>query len=188
MSRRAIGCAVAGLLLTAGGLAWVSSAWAAADRLTVTTPATAAPVTSGAAFTTQPVITLQNADGTTDTTAPAATATVYATVSWSASLVGTPSVAAVNWVATFSGLGIVGTVGSTYTITYYSGTYDLATQAVTVAAAGSASRLAITTNAAGAVSGAAFTTQPVLEIRDAGGNRVTSSTASVTAIASLCAT
>ena len=188
MSRRLIGCAIAGLLLTAGGLASISSAWAVADHLTVTTPATAVTVTSGAVFTTQPVITLQNAAGTTDTTAPAATATVYATVSGSASLVGTPSVMAVTGVATFSGLGIVGTVGSTYTITYFSGTYDVATQAVTVAAAGSASRLAITTDAAGAVSGAAFTSQPVLEIRDAGGSRVTSSTASVTAIASIGAT
>ncbi len=182
MSRRLIACAVAAVLIAAGGIAYMSSAWAVVDHLTLTTPASAVTLTSGAVFTTQPVVALQDSSGVTDTSA---TATVYATVSGSASLIGTPSVSAVSGVATFSGLGIIGTVGATYTVTYFSGTYDVATQAVTVAAAGSASKLAITTDAAGAVSGAGFTTQPVVEIRDAGGSRVTSSTASVTAIASL---
>jgi alpha-tubulin suppressor-like RCC1 family protein len=45
---------------------------------------------------------------------------------------------------------------------------------------GSASQLAVTTQAAGAKSGAAFTTQPVVEVRDAAGNRVTDNTATVT--------
>ncbi len=44
-----------------------------------------------------------------------------------------------------------------------------------------ATQLAVLTQPAGAVSGVAFTTQPVIEVRDANGNRVTSSTVAVTA-------
>jgi hypothetical protein len=46
---------------------------------------------------------------------------------------------------------------------------------------GAVARLTIRTQPAGAASGAAFTTQPVVEIRDAAGNLVTSSTTVVTA-------
>ena len=47
--------------------------------------------------------------------------------------------------------------------------------------AGAPAQLALTTQPAGAVSGSAFTTQPVVEIRDANGNRVTTASLAVTA-------
>ena len=172
-------------LAVGGSLIGLSQAHAVADHLTVTTAAASATVTSGAAFTTQPVIAIQNSSNVTDVTV---TDTVYAAVSTGATLVGAGSIAAVSGVATFTGLGVVGTVGTTYTITYHSGTLSVATQTVTVAAAGTAAKLAITTNAAGAVSGTAFATQPVVEIRDSAGNKVTSSTVTVTAIVSSGAT
>ena len=172
-------------LAVGGSLIGLSQAHAVADHLTVTTAAASATVTSGAAFTTQPVIAIQNSSNVTDVTV---TDTVYAAVSTGATLVGAGSIAAVSGVATFTGLGVVGTVGTTYTITYHSGTLSVATQTITVAAAGAATKLAITTNAAGAVSGTAFATQPVVEIRDSAGNKVTSSTVTVTAIVSSGAT
>ena len=172
-------------LAVSGSLIGLTQAHAVADHLTVTTAATSVTVTSGAVFTTQSVIAIQDSTNVTDTTV---TSTVYATVSAGATLVGAGSVAAVSGVATFSGLGVVGTVGTTYTITYHSGTLSIATQTITVATAGTATKLAITTNAAGAVSGSAFATQPVVEIRDSAGNKVTSSTVTVTAIVSSGAT
>ncbi|NDF41964.1 MAG: hypothetical protein EB132_07440, partial [Actinobacteria bacterium] len=46
---------------------------------------------------------------------------------------------------------------------------------------GAATQLVLTTSAAGSTYGNAFTTQPVVEIRDAGGNKVTTATNQVTA-------
>lgn len=53
--------------------------------------------------------------------------------------------------------------------------------AATVTVYGTAAALAVSREPAGAVSGVSFTTQPRVEVRDAGGRLVTSSTASVTA-------
>ena len=47
--------------------------------------------------------------------------------------------------------------------------------------AGAPTQLVVTTQPAGAASGVAFSTQPVVEIRDANGNRVTTSTLEITA-------
>lgn len=152
---------------------------AAATKVVLTTPASSATITSGSAFGVQPVVTLKDNDNVTDTTV----VTVYASVSGGGSLVGSTSKTTSGGVATFTDLGIVGTVGTAYTITYYSGALTVATQSVTIAAAGSAAQLSITTSAAGAVSGSAFTTQPVVKILDSAGN-LTSSTATVTATVS----
>jgi len=83
-------------------------------------------------------------------------------------------------VATFSNLGITGTSGVAYTITYTASGLTSATQSVTVSL-GAATKSLMTTEPAGAVDGVAFTTQPVVRITDSGGNTVTSSSVDVVA-------
>jgi len=92
-------------------------------------------------------------------------------VTWTSSA---PTVASVS----ASG-AVTGAVAGTSTIT---ATYDgvSATFGVTVTP-GAPARLALRTQPAGASSGLAFTTQPVVEILDAAGNVVTTSTIGVTA-------
>ena len=69
----------------------------------------------GAVFTTQPQVTVQDANGNTITSS---TATVTASVSSGGTLIGTSTANASGGVATFNNLGISGTINSTYTVTY----------------------------------------------------------------------
>ncbi|MSW12643.1 MAG: DUF1566 domain-containing protein, partial [Actinobacteria bacterium] len=97
-----------------------------ATKLATTT--SAAGSVSGVAFTTQPVVTIQDASSNTVTNS---TATVTATVSAGGTLIGTTTATAVNGVATFSNLGI--TAGSaSYTITYSSGALTSTSHSITV--------------------------------------------------------
>jgi hypothetical protein len=143
-----------------------------------TNTTSAAGSASGSAFTTQPIITIKDAFGNTVTNS---TASVTMTVSSGASTIGTTinTVNAVNGVATFSGVGISGTAGTSYTLTFTSTGMTSAIQNITPTF-GLATQAPLTTNPAGAPSGSAFTTQPVITIKDAFGNIVTNSTASVT--------
>ena len=97
-----------------------------ATKLSTTT--SAAGSVSGVAFTTQPVITIQDSSSNTVTNS---TATVTATVSAGGTLIGTTTATAVNGVATFSNLGITAAAG-TYTITYSSGSLTTTSQTITV--------------------------------------------------------
>jgi hypothetical protein len=137
---------------------------------------TAAGGASGAAFTTQPVVTIQDSAGNTVT---GSSAVVTMTVNAGGTVVGTATATASSGVATFSTVGISGTAGTAYTLTFASTGLTSATQSITPTV-GTATQLALTTSAAGAASGAAFTTQPVVTIRDSGGNTVTGSSAVVT--------
>src|SRR5262249_52949231 len=84
-------------------------------------------------------------------------------------------------IADVSASGVVtGIHTGTAQITATAGTVQSPSVVVTVTP-GAASQLAIRAQPAGAASGAALATQPVVEIRDAAGNLVTSSTAVVTA-------
>jgi outer membrane protein OmpA-like peptidoglycan-associated protein len=85
---------------------------------------------SGAAFTTQPQVTVKDLAGNTRTSD--SSTVVTATVSSGGTVVGTTTATAVNGVATFSDLGISGTVGSTYEVTYASGSLAAASQIITV--------------------------------------------------------
>jgi alpha-tubulin suppressor-like RCC1 family protein len=78
-----------------------------------------------------------------------------------------------------TGLFTAGTTAGTFinTVKATSGTIS-GTATVTVTP-GAASQLVLTTSAAGALSGAAFTTQPVVAVRDVGGNTVTTDNSSV---------
>ncbi|MCX5764790.1 MAG: Ig-like domain-containing protein [Gemmatimonadetes bacterium] len=153
-----------------------------ARKLAVTIPAAGA--AAGAPFTTQPVVSVLDAEGNLAATS---TATVTMTVSTGATVVGTVTATAVNGVATFATVGIGGTAGTSYTLSFASSGLASATQAITPTF-GAATRLAVTTNAAGAASGAAFSTQPVITIRDASGNTVTSAISTVTMAVSTGAT
>jgi hypothetical protein len=81
------------------------------------------------AFTTQPQITVQDAGGNTVTSS---SAVVTATVSAGGTLVGTVTATASSGVATFTGLGVDGTIGTTYTITYSASGLVVATATVTL--------------------------------------------------------
>jgi len=155
----------------------ITPTFGAATQLTLGT--SAAGSASGSAFTTQPIITIKDALGNTVTNS---TASVTMTVSGGdnkATTVGTVTINAVNGVANFSGVGISGTAGTTYTLTFASNGLTSATQSITPTF-GAATQATLGTSAAGSASGSAFTTQPVITIKDAFGNTVTNSTASVT--------
>jgi hypothetical protein len=85
--------------------------------------------TDNVAFTTQPEITIQDASGNTVSSSAVVTATISA-----GSLIGTTTATASSGVATFTGLGIDGTNGTTYTITYTVSGLTVATATVTLAA------------------------------------------------------
>jgi hypothetical protein len=108
-------------------------------------------------------------------------------VSSGATTLGTTTVNAVNGVATFTNVGISGTAGQTYTLTFTSNGLTSATQSISPTF-GTATQATLSTQAAGSSSGSAFTTQPVVTIQDAFGNTVTNNTASVTMTVSTGAT
>jgi hypothetical protein len=83
----------------------------------------------GTAFTTQPQITIQDSGSNT---VIASSALVTASVSAGGTLVGTTTATASAGVATFTDLGVNGTIGTTYTITYTSGVLTVATATVTL--------------------------------------------------------
>ena len=135
---------------------------------------------SGAAFTTQPQVTLQDL-GNSVVTNDSSTV-ITASVSAGATLVGTTTATASSGVATFNNLGISGTAGTAYTITY-SATYGgnaltVATQSVTPTV-GAATQIAITTQPVGDTAGALLSAQPVVKILDSGNNTVTTASASI---------
>jgi hypothetical protein len=137
-----------------------------------TTPAGAA---SGSAFTTQPVISIRDSLGNVRTQDNSTVVTM--SVSGNGAGVGTVSATAVAGVATFSNVGILGTAGTTYTLTFSAGT--LTNTTTIVPTAGTATQLVLTGSALGASAGTAFTTQPVVAIRDSFGNTLTSDISSV---------
>jgi hypothetical protein len=71
--------------------------------------------TDNVAFTTQPQITIQDASGNTVSSSAVVTATISGV---GGTLIGSTTATASSGVATFTGLGIDGTSGTTYTITY----------------------------------------------------------------------
>jgi hypothetical protein len=85
--------------------------------------------TDNVAFTTQPQITIQDASGNTVSSSAVVTATISA-----GSLIGTTTATALSGVATFTDLGIDGTPGTAYTITYTVSGLTVATATVTLAA------------------------------------------------------
>jgi len=133
---------------------------------------------TGAALSPQPVIHVRDSAGAVVTTS---NATVTVTISGgSAALIGSTSIAAVNGVASFTNLGVIG-VGS-FTLTFVSSGLDGATSnAITIVAGGPAALAMATQPATSAVTGAILSTQPAVDLRDAFGNPVRRAGVSVTA-------
>jgi hypothetical protein len=113
-----------------------------------------------------------------------ATIAIKATVSQgTGTLAGTATQSAVAGVATFGDLAIAGTGGFTLSFGATDPLYAslvVVSQPLLLSATQSVASMAITVQPAGALSGAAFTTQPVLEIRDAAGNKVSTANNAVT--------
>jgi hypothetical protein len=83
----------------------------------------------GLSFTVQPQITIQDGYANTVTSS---TAVVTATISAGGTLIGTTTATASSGVATFGNLGISGTVGTNYAVTYTVEGLTLARQSITV--------------------------------------------------------
>jgi Fibronectin type III domain len=173
-----------GSLTPAVSNAVMSTATGEAYKLVLTTDATT-PSASGAAFATSPVVTRQDMAGNTVSAAPQATVT--ASMSGSGpyeALVGQTSWTTASGVATFAGLGISGTAGANYTLTFSSPGLESATQTV-VPSVGAASGLSLTATGAVQPSGARYgvdlTQQPKVQIIDSGNNAVAVTSVTVTA-------
>jgi hypothetical protein len=87
--------------------------------------------TDNVAFSTPPQITIQDASGNTVSSSADVTATISGA---GGTLIGTTTATASSGVATFTGLGIDGTPGTAYTITYTVSGLTVATATVTLAA------------------------------------------------------
>ena len=168
----------------------VSSAFtithAAASELAVTTQPSPSTV-AGVAFATQPVVEIRDAFGNLVSTGAGSTLTLTAALSTGAgALSGTATDAAVAGVANFAGNGLsIDIIGADKVLTFTAtGVAAANTSAFAITHAGVAA-LAITTAPwASTVAGVGFAIQPVVEIRDAFGNVVSTgagSTLTVTA-------
>jgi Ca2+-binding RTX toxin-like protein len=157
----------------------VAALQAPATQIVVTTPASGA--VSGRAFSTQPVIEIRNALGGVVTNS---TATVTASVSTGATVVGTTTATAVAGIARFANFGISGTAATTYTITYSISVPSSisTTETVTPTANGAALNLAVGRPISGASSGVAATTQPIVNLTDANGAIITTDSTSVVTV------
>ncbi|MBM3657526.1 MAG: hypothetical protein FJW93_04545, partial [Actinobacteria bacterium] len=134
--------------------------------------------TAGSSLSTQPVVRVLDAN---DLLVESSTTAITATAS-GGTLGGTTTVNADAGVATFSNLTFAGIAGTNYTLSFAppSGLTTAVSSNFTVTV-GTATQLVLTTDASGATYGNTFTTQPVVEIRDAGGNKVTTATDTVAA-------
>jgi len=137
-----------------------------------------ASVTSGTAFSTAPAVQLRDGAGNLLTTNGVSVSVAIS--AGGATLTGTTTRTTTSGIATFTGLGASGTVGS-YTLIFTSSGLTGVTSSSFTVVAGAAAQLTITTQPAGASSGTAFTTQPRIQVRDAQGNPVSQSGISVTA-------
>jgi hypothetical protein len=90
---------------------------------------TSAGTQTGSVFSLQPQITIQDGYGNTVTSS---SAVVTATTAGGATLVGTDTAAASSGIATFVNLGISGTVGTSYTVTYTAEGLTVAKQVIKV--------------------------------------------------------
>src|SRR5439155_1583177 len=149
-----------------------------ATQLVVTTPPAGA--TGGSAFTTQPVVTVEDSGGRTvaNDSSSITIAIKAGTGTAGAALSGTATVAAVGGVATFGGLSIDKS-GTSYQLHATDGVLTAGDSSAFNVTVGAAAKLAFTQQPAGASGGSAFSTQPKVTVQDAGGNTVTSNNSSV---------
>ncbi len=173
---------------TASGLANISAASATsvspgnAAVLTLTTQ----PSTTGVvavALPTQPAVQLRDAAG--NAVAASGVQVTASVVSGSVTFANATATTNASGVATFSGLSMAALVGS-YTLRFgASGLTPVNAASATALSVGAAAQLSVTTQpSTSAVNDVALATQPVVQLRDAGGNAVSSSGVIITAAAS----
>ncbi|MBK8246815.1 MAG: Ig-like domain-containing protein [Gemmatimonadetes bacterium] len=148
----------------------------AATRLGLRTQPGGAAV--GARFVTQPVVDFLDAAGNVVTTSAGAVNAAIA--SGGGTLAGTATVSASNGVATFSDLGMSGTIGNR-TLSFSTAGLAPVTSAAFALAPGAPAAMVLRRQPVGGAVGAALLTQPIVELRDVSGNVSTGSTAVVTA-------
>ena len=161
------------------GNSWTAATAATPVKLVFTTNPSSS--TGGTGFATQPVVAIQGANGE-HTSSTAAVSLAITTPAGAILDCSVNPVTAVSGSASFAGCGI-DKVG-TYTLTATSTGLSSAVSASLTIVIGAASRLVFTTTPLNTVRSTAFTNQPVVVVKDAGGNTVTSSTAPVTLTAS----
>jgi hypothetical protein len=168
------------IAFSASGLAGVTSASfalgpGAPAQLTIQTQPGGA--TSGAPFTTQPVLQVRDAQSNLVSQVVTVTASV---TGGGASLVGSASVQTVGGIATYSGLGLSGTVGS-YSLTFAASGVPNVTSATFALAAGAATQLTMATQPSATVaSGSTLAQSPAVRLRDGAGNVVNTAGVNVT--------
>ncbi len=132
----------------------------------------------GAAWSQQPVVTIQDAAGNTATSSSVSVTLAIGTNPGSGTLSGAVTMNAVNGVASFSGISL-NKPGTGYTLTASSSGLTGATSSFFNIVTGPATKLAFSTQPNGGLAGVFWSQQPVVQIQDAAGNTVTSSSASV---------
>ncbi|NBO65156.1 MAG: hypothetical protein EBU88_10015, partial [Acidobacteria bacterium] len=152
-----------------------------ASKIAITTQPVGGP--SGAVLSTQPVVTIQDAQGNTVTTSTV-TVSVSLQSGTGGTLGGTTTVNAVGGVATFSGLTLAGAVGTSYVLRFSATGLSTIDSSFVTVAAGTATRLAVSTQPVGGQSGALLASQPVVTVRDSQGNPVLTSSTVVSVIIS----
>ena len=131
-------------------------------------------------WTTQPTVTVQDAGGNTVTSGLASITLAISTNPGSGTLTCTTNpLAVVSGIASFAGCAI-DKAGVGYTLIASSGLLTRTTSATFTITVGVATKLVYSQQPGGGDAVAVWTTQPVVLIEDAGGNTVTSSSASVT--------
>jgi hypothetical protein len=167
--------ATASALTSAVSPSFTISAGSATKLVFTTSPSSS---TGGTAFGTQPVVTVQDAVGNTVTSSTASVTLSITTPAGATLTCTTNPRTASSGVATFAGCKIDRT--GTYTLTAASGGLTSPLSTSLTITAGSATKLVFTTSPSNTVRNVVFATQPVVSVQDAGGNTVTSSSASIT--------
>ncbi len=172
--------------LTGSPLTFTATATPAApSALSITTqpPANAA---VGAALSTQPVIQLKDQFG--NDAAQAGVVVTASIFSGGGSVAGgTTATTTAGGVATFSGLIVNGTAATSQVLRFTSGSLTAVNSTGITLTAGAASQIAITTQPSNSVTnGSTLATQPVVQLKDAGGNNAL--TAGVSIVASVTGT
>ncbi len=166
------------IAFAASGLTGVTSGTVTVSQVATSLEVATAPngAVSGSPFLSQPVIRVLDAAGAVVTTGAGATLTVTATIaSGAGTLGGTTAVAAVAGVATFSNLSITGAGAHSLRFATSSPALEVVSSVFTVGSAPPTQLALVTPPSASATSGVPFATQPVVEVRDAGGTKVSTS-------------
>ena len=130
---------------------------------------------SGAPFTTQPVITVEDAGGSTVT----ASSTAITLTASGGSLQLCTNLTPYEGVVSVATCNFAGIVGTSYYLTATQGSLSATSGVFTPSAAGTPTQLVFTTEPVAGLAGSAFVTQPTISVEDSAGN-VTTSDAIVT--------